>query len=214
MKQTIKNFLFKKRIKILRNKKGFSLLEVLVAVGIIAIISAIAVPQYTANRKEAAKVAGTTSINNIEKAYKHCVALKSHDDCDSLSKLKVSCEDCKDEDAASKFCVQIEKTVGGGVFRACIDFDNGDTTGRAYGGTLLEDVKICYDRVTNCTGANAATDNVDHPQKAGKVCTAPSDCTAGSYTCTSSGTASVAAACEPIPTAAGVCQTTGICKKS
>ena len=37
--KTIKNFLFKKRIRILKSKKGFSLLEVLIAVGIIAIIS-------------------------------------------------------------------------------------------------------------------------------------------------------------------------------
>ena len=58
MKNTIKNFLLKKRIKILKSKKGFSLLEVLVAVGIIAIISAIAVPQYTANRGECRKGGG------------------------------------------------------------------------------------------------------------------------------------------------------------
>ena len=35
MKTIIKNFLFKKRFKIMKNNKGFSLMELLVAVGII-----------------------------------------------------------------------------------------------------------------------------------------------------------------------------------
>ena len=43
MKNKLINFLFKKRIKILKSKKGFSLLEVLIAVGIIGVISAAAV---------------------------------------------------------------------------------------------------------------------------------------------------------------------------
>ena len=65
----IKNFFTQKRCKKLLNNKGFSLLEVLVAVSIIGIISAIAIPQYNKNKNEAAKVAGSTTISNIRKAF-------------------------------------------------------------------------------------------------------------------------------------------------
>ena len=47
MTQKIKEFFTKKRCRRLLNNKGFSLLEVLVAVSIIGIISAIAIPQFT-----------------------------------------------------------------------------------------------------------------------------------------------------------------------
>ena len=89
MKQTIKNFLFKKRIKILRSKKGFSLLEVLVAVAIIGIISAIAFPQFQDHRETATRTAGDTSIGNIERAFQNCIVLKSFSDCVSLADLGV-----------------------------------------------------------------------------------------------------------------------------
>ena len=42
--------------------------------------------------------------------------------------------------SGTKFCAEIEKTAGK-IFRACVDFDNGDTIGRAYGGDCLK-IKI------------------------------------------------------------------------
>ena len=169
MKNKIINFLFKKRIKILKGKRGFTLMEVLVAVGIIAIISAIAVPQYTANRENAAKVAGDTSVNNIEKAYMYCVATKNHTDCDSLSELKVTCPDCTDgrDPAEEKFCADIEKTVGGKIFRACVEIETGDAKGRYYGGAMFKDIKLCH---THITGTGCATaGSAKAPQPGAKV---------------------------------------------
>ena len=209
MKQILKNLLFKKRIKILKSTKGFSLLEVLIAVGIIAIISAIAVPQYTANKKEAAKVAGDTSINNIEKAYKHCIALGSHGDCDTLSEIKVSCQECSEsvDSGGTKFCAHIEKTSGG-AFRACIEFESGKTVGRSYGGSLLEDINICHDDVTGCTDTNK---NKKYPQKGAKTCVNATDCQKGTFTC--AGSPAVTASCDPINTAGGKC-VSGACTRS
>lgn len=53
MKKTIKNFFMKKRFKLLKNKKGFSLIEIMVAVGVMGIITAFAVPQYRSYQRTA-----------------------------------------------------------------------------------------------------------------------------------------------------------------
>ena len=165
MKQTIKNFLFKKRIKILKNKKGFSLIEVLVAVAIIGIISAIAVPQFTANRNEAARVAGDTSISNILKAFNNCLVLKSFSECSSLAGMGVTCPDCHDEThpagTPTKFCAHIAKgDATNPDFSACVSIDTTpepDVVNRSYGGTLLQG-KICHSK-QNQKGSCAGQSN-------------------------------------------------------
>lgn len=155
MKQKIKDFLFKRRFKVLKNKKGFSLMEVLVAVGIISIISAIAVPQFNNNRKQAAQVAGEVSVSNVLKAYNSCVALNSFSNCNSLSALNVTCPDCHSEtDGTSKFCAHIEKSIGADTFTACVSID-GNTVSRTYGGTLMDNKKVCH--VTKSASGDGTT---------------------------------------------------------
>ena len=162
MKNKLKNFLLKKRIKILKNQKGFSLIEVLVAVGIIAIISAIAVPQFTANRNQAARVAGDTSIANIIKAFNACRVLKPFDQCNSLSAIGINCPDCHNDPATTnpnKFCAHIKKggTQDNPDFAACVSIEetaSGNTITRTYGGALLQG-KICHTKQNakgQCTG--------------------------------------------------------------
>ena len=212
MKKTIKDFLFKRRFKLLKNKKGFSLLEVLVAVGIIAIISAIAVPQLTGNKKQAAIVVGDTSISNIMRAYNQCIALKATAQCSDLSALEVTCPDCDSEfDATNGFCAHIRKTVGNDSFAACVNID-GSVITRSYGGALISEGKICHKVTTaSTTPGNCAAKpkTAIYPIKAcdnavgstGKVCATTQQAATATacgvtYSCDNVGTATTAGTCN------------------
>ena len=129
------------------SNKGFSLIEILVAVSIIGIISAIAIPGFQNYRKDAAKVAGDTSIRNVEASYTNCTVLKKVSECDSMNELGVSCQDCEDKSAAGKLCIEVSKEVGGDDFKACYSVDttvNPHSIKKHVGGSLLKE-KVCHE---------------------------------------------------------------------
>lgn len=132
------------------NKKGFSLLEVLVTVAIIGIITSIAVPSYKANRASAAKVAGATSLTNIRKAYQNCAVLNGFDGCNSLGDIGVECRDCEDKSDNNNLCIHLSKTSGGKEMHACISIDKAtETVLTTMGGTLLSGTKLCHKEKTH-----------------------------------------------------------------
>ena len=220
----IKDFFTKKRCRKLKllNQKGFSLVEVLVAVSIIGIISAIAIPQFQDYRKQASRTAGDTSVGNIGRAYQNCIVLKDFTECDSLGELGITCADCtSNTDATDNFCASISKTVGGDTFKTCVDFIGSNLTGRAYGGSLMDNIKVC--KVTR-TGADCGTGNIPgattNTPKAGPIecttanavqkCGVASQNIAGSgKTCTETNT------CATIDVSGtkGECLSTGICDR-
>ena len=153
MKQKIKNFLFKKRIKILKSNKGFSLLEVLIGVAIIGIISAIAVPQFAEYRETAAVTSVNTTGDNIAKAFNLCTATKSS--CSTLTELKIRCDICGTPDASDGICVPMEQKVQNKTFKACVHVKTDGTVTKTYGG----DLKICY--VTSAKGEDNVASNTD-----------------------------------------------------
>ena len=64
--------------------------EVLIGVTIIGIISAIAIPQFTDYKNQAAKVASDTSASNIGRAFTNCLALKDFSRCNTLALIGIS----------------------------------------------------------------------------------------------------------------------------
>ncbi len=185
MKNKIKDFLMKRRFKTLKNKKGFSLLEVLVGVTIIGIIAAIAVPRFANYRDSAALVAASTTGKNIAKAYNLCAATKSS--CTSLANLNIACDTCKtivhDKDA---FCVDMEQEISGNTFNACVSINKADgSITQTYGGEF----KLCHKKCKNKAhgGATAAcgtgVDNGDDiPNSTIKRCDDADDCPDGNNT--------------------------------
>ena len=176
----VKKFLTERRCKkLLKNNRGFSLLEVLVAVAIIGIISGIAVPQFTKYRNNASKVATETSGKNIASAFRNCLGLNTLGECDTLAKIGIDCPKgatCsvgKDSTNNSKFCAEIEATIGAKTYKTCVEVDLGtDKVIQKFGGTLVK--KICKLTLSNC-----ADDDDDGTHSSSTTCTKQSDCTNG-----------------------------------
>ena len=163
---------------ITKNNKGFSLLEVLVGVSIIGIISAIAVPTFTKYRESASLTAGNTTADNIVKAYRNCLVLNNHAQCNTLARINMTCPDCKELSTphASNFCAYYDKPIGGQDFKLCVSVAAGQAT-KTIGGAFKVCTRSCTANSACCGGGtcSATTDEVV-PGKALQLCDAKADC--------------------------------------
>ena len=209
--------LLKKRFKFLKSKRGFSLIEVLVAVAIIGIISAIAVPQFVAQRENAARVAADTSATNIVKAFRQCRVLKPFGDCDTIGEIDMTCPSgstCGDEDDSPKFCAHILNgdDASNPDFSVCVSV-NGSSETRTYGGTLLQNNKICHFTVVDdgnggCVGNDLGVKQV----KPVRLCTDDDSCgTAGTATGHANCTKTVGSEACTTATTVGKCNSSADC---
>ena len=155
-------------------------MEVLVAVGIIAIISSIAVATFQGNKKQAAEVVATTSASNVLRAHNACTALNTFESCVSMEGMGVECADCNEGYTAAgsggsppaQFCVGVTKTVGADSVKVCIG-KKGAKVQRTIGGTLLSDIEICMvkrENVGSGTKCGHTSDTAPKPTSSFRKC--------------------------------------------
>ena len=218
MIKRVKIFLTDKRCKkLLKNNRGFSLLEVLVAVGIIGIISAIAYPSFKDYRESAANVASSTSASNMAKAFKNCLVLKSFGNCKSLSNINITCPagaTCNSGGTGGQWCAHIKKgsSVEGDDFNICVAVDTNGTVSTVAGGTLLNNKKYCWKKITaggSCITSQADTINLNKPctdATATSTCGAASQNDTPGVGCTTENTCKVTANQGDCVVGTGLCR--------
>lgn len=145
-----------------KNNKGFSLLEVMVVVGIIGILTGIALPAYNGYRDDAGKGALFASLNAINTAYNACQAVGSGD-CDTYADLNISNTEGFAEPVipAGKFCVSKDEKVGGNIYKGCVSVDTNTGLGTKTLGYYKisggNEVKRTDDKASYCYCDNAGT---------------------------------------------------------
>ena len=203
------NFLFKKRIKILQSKKGFTLMEVLVAVGLIGIITAIAVPQFQDYREQTGLVAGNTSVGSMARAYQNCMVLKSFAECNDLSKINISCSACSSGSGARTeppFCANYKATAGGKDFRMCVSVDEDNAITKTIGGNF----KVCHNTCSGADCPNGAWSTPKVPTTVKRCKDATTDCQTTNVKPTGSASEVYSVTCQAnTSTAAGTCDSGG-----
>ena len=206
MTQKIKDFFTRKRCKsVLKNNRGFSLLEVLAAVTIIGLLSAIAIPQFQDYKEGVAFTVASTSTSSIARAYNTCVAFKTFSDCNTLEKIKISCQggECSAKNGtrtAAPFCAEYEKDISGTNFKLCVSIDGDGQVSRSAGGNF----SICHKA---CTGAGcvASDTGVINPIKR---CDIATDCNSVQPANSVSPVKTFNVTCPAQPTTNGTCDTT------
>ncbi len=154
----------------LKNNKGLSLIEIMVALGILAIVGAIAVPQFNRYRSDAGYQAQRQSLVNTANAFNVCMATKVFDSCDSLSELNINLpsENTSGFTQAAggtggNFCADSQSIIGGVDVRSCVSI-----TGATGSSSITSNQRFCF----NDGGAQT-------------IAAAPNNCNSGAqFNCT------------------------------
>ena len=139
-----------------KQNRGYSLIEVLVAVSIVGLLSAIATVTYVKYKENAVLSAFVTNATNIARATVNCFsgAIQQGElsECDELSEISVRCDSCKTKQGATdpanhrRICYEMELSLGGKRYLGCVSINEEDLSFhqsiRETGGT--DNIKFCY----------------------------------------------------------------------
>ena len=117
----------------LKNKRGFSLIELMVVVAIMGILASIGIPQYLKYRDQAAYSTIDTELRTISRAFLTCVSAKQWGECTAtLDQIGVGNYDYGQADVtmafghtamSRQFCADIEREIGGQTYQACVEIN-------------------------------------------------------------------------------------------
>ena len=204
-----------------KKKKGFSLIELLVVVGIMGLLAAIAIPAF--NRYKVDTKVGVVSavLTQIAKSFPACLSVKGFDDCSDddirgTLPTQAGTTITSETVAGDRTCYRVvltDNTADG--FEGCIDFENDNTgtrdnlvVGRPQGTDCADITMVNLScSSTFVLGNDCPTDCTFTPGLPAPVCTSGQAFSAGggntAHTC-GTGTTMMGQAVQ--------CTTAGVCK--
>ena len=134
----------------LKNNRGLSLIEIMVALSILAVVGAIAVPQFQNYRKSAAYSALGQSVRNTQRAFSLCRATNAFESCDTMSEInmpKLGGTQPGESQGSNKWCADGKIKISGEDVNTCIEFAGSGNP------VITSNRKYCYTPQTgdNCT---------------------------------------------------------------
>ena len=188
-------------------------MEVLVAVGLIGIITAIAVPQFQDYREQTGLVAGNTSVSNMARAYQNCMALNSFSDCNSIEDINIDCAECSSGSAARTeppFCANYVNKAGGKEFKMCVSVNDENNITKTIGGKF----KVCHNTCAGSACPSGAWSTPKVPNTVKRCKDAATDCQTTNVKPADGANKAYSVQCQAnVSTTAGTCDTTaGTCR--
>ena len=169
------------------NNRGFTLLEVMVTVGILAVISGIAIPQYTKYKTSSSYQAVGIDLQTVRKQFGVCMAVNSDTaDCNTQAELDINItglQDAKIGSDGTNFCAGIDRAISGVDVKSCIEV----VVSTGVVGKQTTNQKMCYKESGSTAGvctssAYEATCDTEISWSKG-TCDVNTDCAATGFYC-------------------------------
>ncbi len=104
------------------SRRGFSLVELVVSVAIVALLAGISIPAYNRHKKKAMAADSFLTANSIIKAIRSCVSGAPFDVCDDVNSLGLSSIEGLAVKAQNNpnICFQFERASAGRTYKSCV----------------------------------------------------------------------------------------------